>query len=109
MLTDKYNIYTGKYERVPEDWVLRYDAFEGVYEFAPPNEREAQPTYNPMEGEYRLLSDGKAIYNPMKGRYEVGREGWAPSFNALAGEYTVAPTEEPDKPKKNEPEDPTAW
>jgi len=34
----KYNPYTRQYENVPEHWVIRYNVYEGRYEYGPPED-----------------------------------------------------------------------
>jgi hypothetical protein len=34
----KYNPYTRQYENVPEHWVIRYNVYEGKYEYGPPED-----------------------------------------------------------------------
>jgi hypothetical protein len=34
----KYNPYTLQYENVPEHWVIRYNVYEGRYEYGPPED-----------------------------------------------------------------------
>jgi hypothetical protein len=34
----KYNPYTGEWETVPEHWVIRYNVYEGKYQYGPPED-----------------------------------------------------------------------